>query len=250
MIQAVFGLEPLFLCAVVVVGFVGFVFSSVLGVGGALLLIPVLTTAMRPIEAVAITTPVMLVNNALKTWVFRRHVDRRALLLLSAGALPAAAVASTFAARVDERVILLGVAAVIVASLAATYLLATPVRLSDRALALFSVFTGTVSGLCGAAGPSTAVGLSGYGLDRERFVGTVAVYAVLLQLVKLPGYVATGAMPLARWPLALLLSAVALVAVLWAPRVVARMQGRAFRIALDGFLAITAVAMVFDALSP
>lgn len=249
MIEAWFGLSPPFLAAVVVVAFAGFLLSSTLGVGGALLLVPMLATEMRAIEAVAITTPVMLFNNLLKSWVFRRHVDRRALLLVSAGALPAAAIAAGFAARVDERVILLGIAALIVASLAVDHALDRPVKLDDRGLAVWSVFTGTVSGLCGAAGPPTAIGLSGYGLSRERFVGTVAVYAVLLQVVKLPGYLATGAMPLARWPLALLLSAAALVAVLLAKHLVARLQARAFKVALDGFLALTAAWMVFDALS-
>ena len=244
--SALFGVDGAFFALLMAAAFVGFVISSTLGVGGAMLLIPLLAQQMPAAQAVALCAPVMLFNNALKAWVFRRHVDKRATLLVSALALPLAFVGAMFNARFDDRAILLGVAALIVFSIVAERAFEKRVAVSPRSLVLWGGFSGFVSGVCGAAGPSTAIGLRGYGLEREAFVGTVAWYAILLQLVKIPAYMGTGVLPSSRWPLALALSANAAVGVALAPLILARMPKRVFSYALDALLAVCALWLVVD----
>lgn len=70
----------------------GCLLSTISGLGGALLLVPLLTFVLGAPQAVAVVTPVMLVNNLAKVVLMRAHVDRRALLLLMTGAVPGAAV--------------------------------------------------------------------------------------------------------------------------------------------------------------
>ncbi len=240
------GLPPAFLALVLFVGFIGFVFSSVFGVGGALLLIPLLAQRMPASHAVALAAPVMLSNNVLKGWVFRKHVDKRAFLLVSALALPAAFAGATFAARVDDRVILLGVAGLILLSLVVERGFHKRVRFGSRALFFWGALIGAISGLVGAAGPPTAIGLRGHGLDREAFVGTVAWFAILLQLTKIPAYVAAGSLPAQRWPLAGALALVGAVTVAVAPRLLARVPRRTFSLALDGLLLVSAAWIIID----
>lgn len=244
-----FGVEPAFFVLLLLVAFIGFVVSSTFGVGGAVLLIPVLAQRMPAAHAVALSAPVMLFNNLLKGWVFRRAVSVRATALVSALALPAAFGAALFAADFDDRAILVGVAALIILSIVVERGLDRKVKLSDPALVFWGGITGAISGLCGAAGPPTAIGLRGYGLDREAFVGTVAWFAILLQLAKMPAYVSTGILPAGRWPLALALSVMALLAVAIAPALLRRVPVKAFGLALDGLLLISAGWILVDVFS-
>lgn len=245
-IEALFGLDVPFLILVVMVGWVGFVISSTFGVGGALLLIPLLAQRMPAAHAVALSAPVMLFNNVLKAIVFRKSIDRRGTLLVSALALPAAFLGALWAARLDDKWILLGVAALIIVSIVVERGLDRRVHVSDRGLVLWGAVTGAISGLCGAAGPPTAIGLRGWGLDKERFVATVALFAILLQLVKIPAYVGSGVLPWQRWPLALLLSIVAALGVAVAPRLLRTVPTRLFAVVLDGILVVSAAVILID----
>lgn len=240
-----FAVSPGFLAALVVVGFVGFVISATFGIGGVVLLIPLLSTTLPPAQAVAVSAPIMLVNNLGKTWVYRRHLDKRALWLVSALAVPTAFCAALLTATIDDRVILLAVATLILLSVLVEHM-GRPVRLSDRALLFWGLITGVISGLCGAAGPPTAIGLRGYGLTREAFVATVAVFAVLLQIAKVPAYWVTDVLPVRLLPLCGLLGAVAVVAVAVGPPLLRKVPERSFKLVVDGLLIASALWLIVD----
>jgi len=245
-VQGVFHVSSGFFVAVLVVGFFGFIISATFGIGGVVLLIPMLSMTLPPAQAVALSAPVMLVNNVGKSLVYGRHVDRRALLYVSVLSLPSAFVAALWTARVDERVLLLGVALLVFVTLWVERVRDTRVHMTARALVLWGLVTGVISGLCGAAGPPTAIGLRGYGLNKDAFVGTVAVFAVLLQVFKLPAYLATDVLPATMAPLAVALSVVAVVAVAVGPRLLARVPEAAFRHVVDGILFASAVWLIVD----
>lgn len=242
------GLEPWVLALFCGVAFVGFLASSTFGVGGALALTPILMVRFSPSEAVALAAPVMLFHNALKLLVFRRHLDVAAGLCVSATAVPAAAVGALFVDLAPERVLKAGVGLLIVASLVLHRGLSVELRVSRRALLSWGVGIGLISGLVSAAGPPTAVALRGYGLVKERFVATVALLAVLMQLAKVPTYVGTGVLPVRLWPLALLLAGVALFAVGLGRLLLSRIDARRFRLILDGLLAVMAAWLLGGAL--
>lgn len=250
-----FGVEPAFFAGLMIVAFIGFVLSATFGVGGAMLLIPMLAQRMPAAHAVALAAPVMLFNNVLKAWVFRKHVSMRGTFLVSALALPFAFAGAYVAGDFDDRAILIGIAILIVLSIVVERVPLSSrgasndprvVKLGDRALLFWGGVTGAVSGLCGAAGPPTAIGLRAWGLDKEAFVGTVAVFAILLQIVKMPAYIMTSVLPAERWPLALALSVTALLGVVVAPTAVRAMPKKAFGWALDALLLVTAIWLVVD----
>jgi uncharacterized membrane protein YfcA len=238
--------SPVFLVVVCAVGFFGFVVSATFGIGGVVLLIPMLSTTFPPAQAIALSAPVMLVNNLGKSVIYRRDLDVRALFYVSALSLPCAFLSALWTASVDERVLLLAVAALVVITLVVERVRERPFAMSSRALLAWGVVTGTISGLCGAAGPPTAIGLRSYGLQKGAFVATVSVFAVLLQFAKLPAYVATDVLPLRLWPLALLLSVLGIVAVLTGPRLLSRVPERRFRDVVDGILLVSAVWLIVD----
>ena len=74
----------------------------------------------------------------------------------------------------------------------------------------------------------------------------MALFAVLLQAVKIPAYVSSGALPAERWPLAGVLAFAGAVSVLVAPKLLARVPKHAFGYALDGVLVVSAIWIVID----
>lgn len=234
---SIFGVEPAWLIAFFLTGFLGFVASSTVGVGGAIVLTPVLMMRLDASLAVALAAHVMLVNNTLKYWVFRPHVDRKVVISVSIAALPSAAVAAFFVDGMQEEWLKGAIGALTLFSVFWSGRVQQD-RLYPRwAAPPWGFVIGTVSGLCGAAGPPTAIALRGFGLQKEGFIASVAVLAVGLQICKLPGYFATGVMTPGWLPLALWLSIAAVGAVWLARRWVPRMDAQLFRRALNGILA-------------
>jgi uncharacterized membrane protein YfcA len=248
-VMALFGISPTFLVLTSVVGFFGFVVSATFGIGGVVLLIPLLSMALPPAQAVAVSAPIMLVNNLGKSWVFRHAVNVKATLLVSALALPAAYLTARLASTVDDRLILVAVAVLVLVSVVVDRLRTASTRpMGDLALLLWGGLTGAISGICGAAGPPTAIGLRGYGLSKDAFVGTVAVFAVFLQLAKIPAYASTGALPASLLPLAAFLGALGLVAVAVGPPLLRRVPEEQFRLVVDGLLVVSAVWLIGEVL--
>jgi uncharacterized protein len=229
----------------VMVAALGFMVSATLGIGGVVLLIPVLSLWLPPSEAVAISAPVMLVNNIGKTWVYGRHVDWTACMRVSVLGVPCAFLAALFVVRLDDRFISLGLAVFIVLTVVLERS-GLQVRVGPRALVGWGALTGVISGLCGAAGPPTAIGLRGYGLHKEAFVATVAVFAIGLQLAKIPAYWRSDLLQTKHVPLMALLSLVAAASVMVGPPLLKRLPTKSFRNGMDAVLLLSALWMILD----
>lgn len=243
---SIFGLEAVWLVFFFVVAFLGFVASSAIGVGGAIVLSPILMLQLDAALAVALVAHVMLVSNILKFLVFRRHVQSKIVLAVSFGALPSAAFAAFYVERIDETWLKGAIGVLTLVSVAWSGRRKDSTIFPLWSTAPWGVLIGTVSGLCGAAGPPTAIALRGFGMQKEAFVASVSVLAIGLQVCKMPGYFATGVMTYHWLPLALWLSSASVAAIWIAARWVPRMNAALFRHALNGLL----VAIGFYLLAP
>ncbi len=231
---------------VFIAGFLGCVLSATTGVGGALVLLPFVTAMFGANAAVALMAPVMLANNVIKALLYRPFIHRHALVRSLWGAIPGgvggAFAASYVPAKILERV----VAFVILVFIAYDLFFADRTKrpVTDRGLAPWGLATGFVSGVSGAAGPTNAIALAGYGLLRETFVGTAAAVSASIQLVKLPVFIGTGALRREHLWVALGLAAVALAAGFTGRGILRRLDDRRFRLALDAALAVLAASML------
>jgi uncharacterized membrane protein YfcA len=230
----------------VVIAFVGFLISTLFGVGGALVLTPALMVVMPAAEAVSLTAPVLLFNNLFKSTAFRGHVSWRAAGVTLLTAAPFAAVGAALVDAVDGDAIKLGVVAIIFLALGSEHLLRRQWRFSLSGLAGAGVVIGFISGICSAAGPPTAVAYKGHGLLKERFVGTIAVLAVGMQLTKIPTYVAGGTLRAEHATLAAALVGSAFAAVVVGRRLHRHIDAARFRLALDLFLVVIAISLVVN----
>ena len=237
-----------FLIFAVAVSYVGFLLSSTAGIGGALILTPVLMMRLPAAQAIGIAATVLVANNAFKTVAFRQAIDKKVALLAATTALPLALGGALLTSRVDERVLKLAIAGLVIASLSVELWLRRPIPVSKKALPVLTGTVGFVSGLCSMAGPIAAITFKGYGLSGETFVGTVAVFALGMQLVKLPAYIATGVLTAGDGPLVAVFAVSALAGVLTGRKVVRRLDPRGFRLVLNGFLVVIASVLLYQAL--
>ncbi|GAC1405355.1 MAG: hypothetical protein NVSMB49_24640 [Ktedonobacteraceae bacterium] len=241
------GSDPLLLGLVLGTAFIAFVLTSTFGIGGPIILIPVLMLRLPAAQAIAVVVPVQLCNNLLMLVVQRRHVQVRAALVTGLSALPAALIAALLTRYVDARWLKLGVGAIILALLLHRYGLKLQFAISERGLLGWGALIGTISGFTGNAGPTTALAMKGYGLQGSQLVGTIALLQMALQLVRLPAYIATGLFPATLWSLAALLSVIAMVAVFVGQHLLYRLKGNSFQSLFDILLLLIALWLFFTA---
>lgn len=230
--------------------FVGFLLSSTTGLGGALVMIPLVSLIAPAQAAIALSAPVMLVNNLGKMAVLRGALDRAFLRRTLIGAAPGAAAGALLVGVVPDAWLRRAVGAFMIGYVA--YELAGrpgPRRAGSRrtgstSIAAWGAVTGFVSAVVGAAGPTNAAAMDAAGLSRQTFVATGAAVAVAVHLVKLPIFAWNGALRARDLPLCAGLCAVAVAAAFAGRAVLARMSERAFRGVLLASLVVLGAMML------
>jgi hypothetical protein len=223
--------------------FVGFLMSATTGVGGALMMVPLLALVVPAGLAVALATPIMLVNNVGKLALMRGSLDRTFLGRSMLGAVPGAIAGSLLLGVVPDAVLRRGMGLFLLAYVAVSAFWQDRVPRVGRGGAVgWGAITGLASGLIGAGGPTSAAAMRGYGLDRQGLVATGAALSVCMQLVKLPVFAAIGLLRARDLPLLGALCAVALLAAYTGRALLRRMESEAFdRLLLAALLALAAL---------
>ncbi|MEO1189632.1 MAG: sulfite exporter TauE/SafE family protein [Pseudomonadota bacterium] len=76
------------------------------GFGGlALLAVPLMALVISPVQAAGIMLPILIVMDWVGVWTYRKHWDRRLLVLLLPGAILGIAAGGLLAGYVDDRVV-------------------------------------------------------------------------------------------------------------------------------------------------
>jgi uncharacterized protein len=157
------------------------------------LAIPILSLAMSPVKAAAITLPVLIVQDWVGVWSFRRDFDRRNLFILAPASLIGVAGAWLLAAYVSESVVRFAVGAI---SLGFVAFMLIRNRLPGRdplpAALAPGIFWGAASGFTSfishAGGPPFLVYVMPQKLQPKVFAGTSVIFFALVNLLKLPPY--------------------------------------------------------------
>lgn len=166
--------------------------------GMGALSLPLLALAIDPVQAAAITLPVLIVQDGVGVWAFRRTVDWRLLGWMLPGAVIGIALGYGFAASVSPRSVMAAVGAISV--LFGAYRLWAARHRSPTAAAvwpawigsLFGVASGFTSQIAHAGQPPFQLWVLPRGLPRERLVGTTALFFAAVNWIKVPAYVALG----------------------------------------------------------
>ena len=189
--------DPLFyLLAAPAVILLGLSKGGLAGVGS--LALPLLALVIHPVQAAAILLPILIAQDIVGVWSFRRHLDWYVLGWTLPGATLGILIGYLFAGRVSATGVMALVGAISIAF--GAYLLwlgrrATPTTGGSSpgwVGALAGVASGFTSQIAHAGAPPFQLWVLPRRLPRDMLVGTWAVYFAALNWIKVPAFAALG----------------------------------------------------------
>lgn len=186
--------DPFFyLIAVPAVIAVGLAKGGFSGVG--ILATPLLALYLPPLEAAALILPILVTQDAISLWWYRKDWDAWNLKVLIPGALIGMGIGWAFAAQVTDAALRSVVGIIGVAFVVSTIFSRAPDE-PRRKTAASGLFWGTVCGftsiLSQAGGPPYQVHVLPQRLPKLTLVGTTTIFFALVNALKIGPYFALG----------------------------------------------------------
>lgn len=185
-----------YVCAIIAVALSGLGKGGFSGVGA--LAMPVMVLAIDPLRAAAILLPILIVQDAVSIWAFRRTWDRKVLIAMVPGMAIGVVIGYLFAAQVSERAVLGAVGAIsVLFGLQRLWIerggqITLPSDSPSWVGTLFGVGAGFTSQVAHAGAPPFQMWVLPKRLPRDILVGTTAISFGILNWMKVPAYAALG----------------------------------------------------------
>ena len=167
-----------------VVAFIASTLSGIVGFGGAMIFLPVLIAVYGVRASVPILTVSVLLGNASRVYFNRRELDLRLVLLFSLGAIPFAIWGSFVYVALPTFWIKKGIGIFLLVTVLLRHIHPHFKLTHAWVFVPLGAVTGFLSALMGGVGPVSSPFFLAYGLTKEAFVGTEALCAVGMHLVK------------------------------------------------------------------
>ena len=221
--------------------------------GMGALSLPILAMAVSPVRAAAILLPILIVQDVVSVWAFRRDWDGFVLAWMLPGAVIGIALAYLFAAHVDPDAVLGLVGAISIVF--GVYRLWLERRGGDIPAARSPGWVGTVAGIVSgftsqiahAGQPPFQLWVLPRNLSRERLVGTTAIFFAATNWLKVPAYWALGQFTRENLTTAALLMPVAILSTFAGVWLVRRVSPQRFYGAIYVLMIVVGVKLVWDA---
>jgi uncharacterized membrane protein YfcA len=166
-------MEPWMMVLALVAVAVSFTVSASAGLGGSLVLVPILALVLGTKEGVALAALLLAANNVVKVFAYRETLPYRKALLVIVLVAVGAALGALLLVSAPERVVTVAVITSFVLALIAERLdLSRLRRVGGPLLALGS---GATSGFSGTSGPLKGMAIRQLELDRAHFVGAASL---------------------------------------------------------------------------
>jgi len=246
--------DPLFYAAAIpAVTLLGLAKGGFSGLG--MLSLPLMALVVSPVQAAAITLPILIVQDVVSVWAYRTTWDRRNVVILVIGATSGILTGYLLAAQVSDAAIKLAVGLISIAFAIRRMVLerggrepkATPADL-PRGI-FWGWVTGFTSMIAHAGGPPFQIYVMPQRLPRDVFVGTGAILFALINWIKVPPYLALGQMTLENMATAAALFPVAIASTWAGVLLVRRVSGPLFYTAVYILLVLVGLKLVYDGAS-
>ena len=221
--------------------------AAISGFGIGSLLTPLLAIGFGTKTAVLLVSLPHATATSLRFWILRRAVDRRVLLTFGAasavGGLAGALLHDVFGSRLLE--VILG-ALLIFAGVSGLSGLSGRFRIRNGTLAVLAgLLSATFGGLVGNQGGIRSASLLHFGLSREAMLATATGIGLVVDLARIPVYLASGGAEIvAHWEFVVVAAAGAVIGTLIGTPMVRRVPEIAFRRVVFSLVAVLGVALV------
>jgi len=186
--------DPLFyLLAIPAITILGIGKGGFSGIG--MISTPLMALAIPPLQAAAIVQPILIVQDAISAWVYRRDYSSWNLKVLLVGGTIGVVAAWFLATYLDDSHVRIMVGTIGVAFVLYTWLgrvPAEPKQPKAAAGVFWGAMTGITSTLAQAGAPPFQVFMLPQKLDKMTLVGTTLIFFAALNWMKLAAYSALG----------------------------------------------------------
>jgi len=244
--------DPIFYAvAIPAVALTGLAKGGFAGVGS--LSLPALAFIINPVQAAAIMLPILIVQDVVSVWAFRRTVDWGVLGWMLPGAAVGVALGYIFAASVTPEAVMAAVG--VISAVFGAYRLwlsrhpmpRETARMPEWAGSLFGVASGITSQIAHAGQPPFQLWVLPRGLSPQLLVGTTAVFFGVVNWIKVPAYLALGQFTRENLLTAAALLPVAILSTMAGVWLVRRISPARFYTAIYWLMILVGVALVWEA---
>jgi len=238
--------------AIPAVTLIGFAKGGFTGMGA--LSLPMLAFVISPVTAAAILLPLLIVQDVVGVWAFRRTVDWALLAWMLPGAVAGVALGYGFAASVTPEGVMAAVGAISI--LFGAYRLRLRHRPIPRETALlpewvgglFGAASGFTSQIAHAGQPPFQLWVLPRNLPRDTLVGTTAIFFAAVNWIKVPAYLALGQFTRTNLLTAAALLPVAIASTFLGVALVRRVEADRFYVAIYWLMVLVGAGLIAEAL--
>jgi len=238
--------HPLFDLVVFLVAAIAGGVAALSGFGIGSLLTPLLATATGMKLAVAAVSIPHFVATGARLWKLRRHVDMRTMLNFGIFSAAGGLLGALFESKANSRSlsVVFGVLLVF-AGLSGLMGWMARVRFGRTAAWGAGFLSGFFGGLVGNQGGIRSAALMAFPLDKEGLVATATAIGVIVDLARMPVYVAAQGYALVSVSGWIVLALVGCLAgTFWGVRLLGRIPARVYRPLLSGLICALGVWMI------
>jgi len=221
--------------------------------GMGALALPLIALTISPVQAAAILLPVLIVQDVVGVWAFRKSWDGYVLGWMLPGSIIGIALAWAFAAYVPESAVLGLVGAIsIIFGCYRLWLdrggaIRAPARAPGWVGSLLGIASGFTSQIAHAGQPPFQIWVLPRRLPRDTLVGTTAIFFAATNWLKVPAYYALGQFTRANLTIAAMLVPLAIVSTLAGVWLVRRVPAERFYTAIYVLMVLVGAKLVWDA---
>jgi hypothetical protein len=244
--------DPVFyLLAAPAVVLLGFSKGGLAGAGS--LSLPLLVLVIDPVQAAAILLPILIAQDVVGVWSFRRHLDWYVLGWTLPGATLGILIGYLFAASVSAAAVMALVGSISIAFgayrlwLGQRGVLTTGASSPGWVGSLFGVVSGFTSQIAHAGAPPFQLWVMPRGLKRDVLIGTWAVYFAALNWIKVPAFAALGQFTATNMLTAAALLPIAIVSTFAGVWLVRRIDGERFYKIIYWMMIFVGVILILEA---
>ncbi|MFB0872327.1 MULTISPECIES: sulfite exporter TauE/SafE family protein [unclassified Sphingobium] len=240
-------------CAVIAVVISGLAKGGFAGVGA--LAMPVMALGVDPVRGAAILLPILILQDAVSVWAFRKSWDAGILKVMLPGAAVGIAIGWLFAARVSEVAVLGALGAIsVLFGLQRLWVergkaVVLPSNSPGWVGFLFGIASGFTSQLAHAGSPPFQMWVLPKKLPRDMLVGTTAIAFAAMNWMKVPAYAALGQFTRANLLATAMLVPVAIAATFAGVWLVRRIDAARFYTLIYIMMILLGLKLITDALT-